>query len=114
MRMAGSSDLGAEANSMMDKCFAYDDQLRAHGHFKGGEALQPPSTAMTLRYANGRVVRSGGRSQLNDGQMLCLRRPAPRPRSLQGRRSTATPEHGDDAALCEWPGRPIWGPKPTQ
>jgi hypothetical protein len=50
----------AEANSMMDSCFAYDDQLRAKGHFKGGEALQPPSTAMTLRYANGRVVATDG------------------------------------------------------
>ena len=50
----------AEANSMMDSCFAYDDQLRANGHFKSGEALQPPNTAMTLRYANGRVVVTDG------------------------------------------------------
>jgi hypothetical protein len=44
----------------MDSCFTYDDQLRANGHFKGGEALQPPSTAMTLRYTNGRVVTTDG------------------------------------------------------
>jgi hypothetical protein len=50
----------AEMNAMMDSCFAYDDQLRAKGHFKGGEALQPPNTAMTLRYANGRVVATDG------------------------------------------------------
>ena len=50
----------AEVNAMMDVCFAYDDQLRANGHFAGGEALQPPNTAMTLRYANGRVVATDG------------------------------------------------------
>ena len=50
----------AEMNAMMDSCFAYDDQLRAKGHFTGGEALQPPNTAMTLRYANGRVVVTDG------------------------------------------------------
>jgi hypothetical protein len=50
----------AEMNAMMDSCFAYDDQLRANGHFKGGEGLQPPNTAMTLRYTNGRVVATDG------------------------------------------------------
>lgn len=50
----------AEQHAMMDSCFAYDDQLRANGHFKGGEALQPPNTAMTLRYANGKVVATDG------------------------------------------------------
>jgi hypothetical protein len=49
-----------EWHAMMDSCFTYDDQLRANGHFKGGEALQPPNTAMTLRYANGRVVVTNG------------------------------------------------------
>jgi hypothetical protein len=50
----------SEMNAMMDICFAYDDQLRANGHFKGGEALQPPNTAMTLRFANGQVVATDG------------------------------------------------------
>jgi hypothetical protein len=50
----------AEQQAMMDRCFAYDDQLRAKGHFKGGEALQPPNTAMTLRYTNGKVVATDG------------------------------------------------------
>ena len=50
----------AEQQAMMDHCFAYDDQLRANGHFKGGEGLQPPNTAMTLRQANGRVVVTDG------------------------------------------------------
>ncbi len=50
----------AEQQAMMDRCCAYDDQLRANGHFTGGEALQPPETAMTLRYTNGRVVVTDG------------------------------------------------------
>ena len=50
----------AEVHAMMDRCFVYDDQLRAHGHFKGGEALQPPHTAMTLRYTDGRIVVTDG------------------------------------------------------
>lgn len=50
----------AERHAMMDRCFAYDEQLRANGHFAGGEGLQPPETAMTLRYTNGRVVVTDG------------------------------------------------------
>ena len=50
----------AEQQAMMDSCFAYDEQLRANGHFKGGEALQPPNTAMTLRTANGQIVVTDG------------------------------------------------------
>ena len=49
-----------ELHAMMDSCFAYDDELRAKGHFKGGEGLQPPDTAVTLRYADGRVVVTDG------------------------------------------------------
>ena len=45
---------------MMDRCFVYDDQLRANGHFAGGEALQPPDTARTLRYSDGRIVVTDG------------------------------------------------------
>lgn len=50
----------ADQLAMMDECLTYDDQLRANGHFKGGEALQPPDTAMTLRYTDGRVVVTDG------------------------------------------------------
>jgi hypothetical protein len=50
----------ADQNAMMDSCCAYDDQLRANGHFKGGEALQPPNTAKTLRYGKGGLVVTDG------------------------------------------------------
>ncbi|HEY4246570.1 MAG TPA: YciI family protein [Lacunisphaera sp.] len=50
----------ATREAMMDNCFAYDDQLRANGHYHAGEGLQPADTAMTLRYTNGRVVVTDG------------------------------------------------------
>ena len=40
-----------ELDAAMDECFAYDDELRRGGHFAGGEALQEPKSAVTLRYA---------------------------------------------------------------
>lgn len=50
----------AEQLAMVDRCCAYDDELRANGHFIGGEGLQPPNTAMTLRYTNGKVIATDG------------------------------------------------------
>lgn len=50
----------SEMNAMIDRCFEYDDHLRANGHFQGGHGLQPPPSAMTLRYANGRVLATDG------------------------------------------------------
>ena len=32
----------ADAQRMMEECFAYDDELRRGGHFLGGEASIPP------------------------------------------------------------------------
>jgi hypothetical protein len=37
-----------EQHVMFDTCFDYDDHVRANGHWAGGEALQPPETALTL------------------------------------------------------------------
>jgi hypothetical protein len=49
-----------ERNAMVDACFAYDDVLRSKGHFAGGEGLQPPSSAVTLRFTNGKVMITDG------------------------------------------------------
>jgi hypothetical protein len=49
-----------ERNAFVDGCFAYDDVLRKHGHFAGGEALQPASTAATLRFRDGKVSVTDG------------------------------------------------------
>lgn len=50
----------AEQQSMMDECFAYDDELKKNGHFKGGEALQGSQNATTLRWRNGKVAVTDG------------------------------------------------------
>jgi hypothetical protein len=50
----------ADRNAMVDECFTYDDELRSKGHFAGGEALQPPQTAATLRWENGKVAITDG------------------------------------------------------
>jgi len=49
-----------EQNAMFDTCFAYDDHLRANGHWAGGEALQPAETARTVSWKNGKVATTDG------------------------------------------------------
>jgi hypothetical protein len=46
-------------NSLFDECFAYDDELRAKGHFLGGPALDP-TTFKTVRGKNGKVIVTDG------------------------------------------------------
>jgi hypothetical protein len=51
----------SEQNALMDECFAYDDDvLRKNGHIAGGEALQSPRNATTLRWKNGKVSVTDG------------------------------------------------------
>jgi hypothetical protein len=50
----------ADRNAMMDECFSYDDVLRKNGHFAGGEALQGPESATTLRWKDGKVTITDG------------------------------------------------------
>lgn len=53
--------LSAEQQSaMIDECFAYDEVLKKDGHWAGGEGLQGPDTATTLRYQNGTVSATDG------------------------------------------------------
>ncbi len=49
-----------ERNAMFDECFEYNDYLRANGHADRGEALQPPETALTLYWKNGKVATTDG------------------------------------------------------
>ena len=49
-----------EMNAMVDECFAYDDVLRAGGHFVGGEGLQSARKTTTLRYRDGKVQVTDG------------------------------------------------------
>src|ERR1041384_6348601 len=50
----------SERNAMFDTCFEYDEQLRANGHWAGGEALQPADTARTLSRKNGKLATTDG------------------------------------------------------
>jgi hypothetical protein len=49
-----------ERLDFMDACFVYDEELQKNGHMTGGEALQPVTTATTVRYRNGNL-------QITDG-----------------------------------------------
>jgi len=49
-----------ERNALFDKCFEYDDHLRANGHWGGGEPIQGPETALTVYWKNGKVATTDG------------------------------------------------------
>jgi hypothetical protein len=49
-----------EQDRLVQDCFDYDDHLKQAGHFADGLALQPATTAMTVRRARGRAVVTDG------------------------------------------------------
>jgi hypothetical protein len=49
-----------ERMTFIEECFAYDDVLRKGGHIAGGEALETPRSAATLRLKNGKVIVTDG------------------------------------------------------
>ena len=48
-----------EQHAMLDECFDYNDHLRANGHVVVEVPLQPPETAVTLHWKNGKVTTDG-------------------------------------------------------
>jgi hypothetical protein len=50
----------ADAQTMMEKCFAFDDELRRGGHFLGGEVLDSARNAVTLKMKDGEVQVTDG------------------------------------------------------
>jgi hypothetical protein len=50
----------SERNTFLDSCLAYDDVLRRNGHFAGGEGLQGPQSAVTLRWRGSKVSVTDG------------------------------------------------------
>jgi hypothetical protein len=50
----------AEADKLMQDYFAFTEDVRKKGHYVAGEALQPVSTATTVRIRNGSVVTTDG------------------------------------------------------
>ena len=49
-----------ERNAVLDECFEYNDHLRANGHLVADISLQPPETALTLYWKNGKVATTDG------------------------------------------------------
>jgi hypothetical protein len=49
-----------ERNITLDECFSYNDELRKNGHLVAEEALQPPNTAVTVSWKNGKVAVTDG------------------------------------------------------
>jgi hypothetical protein len=45
-----------ERHATFDECFEYNDHLRANGHLVAEVPLQPPETALTLHWKNGKVA----------------------------------------------------------
>ena len=50
----------SERNTVLDECFSYNDELRKSGHLVAEEPLQPPNTAVTLSWKNGKVAVTDG------------------------------------------------------
>jgi hypothetical protein len=51
---------GSELKSLLEETFAYEDELRKHGHYIHGKALQSSSAAATLRFEKGKVSVTDG------------------------------------------------------
>src|ERR1051326_5757483 len=49
-----------ERNRTFDECFEHNDHLRANGHLVAEVPLQPPETALTLYWKNGKIVTTDG------------------------------------------------------
>lgn len=49
-----------EQHAILDECFEYNDHLRANGHVVAEVTLQPPETAVTLYWNNGKVATTDG------------------------------------------------------
>src|SRR5437899_4960818 len=49
-----------ERHEVLDECFEYNDHLRANGHLVTEVPLQPPDSAVTLYWKNGKVVTTDG------------------------------------------------------
>ena len=49
-----------ERHATFDECFEYNDHLRANRHLVAEVPLQPPETALTLYWKNGKVATTDG------------------------------------------------------
>ena len=57
-KLAGMSK--GESDAFMGEYFAFTEGIKASGHYLGGNALQPVTTATTVRVRNGKVSTTDG------------------------------------------------------
>ena len=50
----------SERNTTLDQCFSYNDELRKNGRLLAEEPLQPPNTAVTVSWKDGKVAVTDG------------------------------------------------------
>src|ERR1700681_1817517 len=50
----------SERYTVLDEGFRYNDELRKNGHLVAEEPLQPPNTAVTVSWKNGKVAVTDG------------------------------------------------------
>jgi hypothetical protein len=75
-RLEGMTE--GEQQATLDECFEYNDHLRANGHLVAEVPLQPPETALTLYWKNGKIATTDGpyaetKEQLGGIQILQAR-----------------------------------------
>jgi hypothetical protein len=58
--VAGATRTQEQNTAMLGEYMAYTDDIRKSGHLLGGEALQPTSTATTIRIRNGKLSTTDG------------------------------------------------------
>lgn len=49
-----------QRQAIFDACFEYNDHLRANGHLVAEVPLQPPETAMTVYWKDGKIATTDG------------------------------------------------------
>lgn len=91
----------AESDSMMGEYYHFTEDIRKSGHYLGGNALQPTTTATTVRVRNGKLSTTDGpfaetkeqlggyylieAKDLNDAVQVAARIPASRAGSVEVR-----------------------------
>jgi len=56
----GASMPKEQADAFMGEYFAFTDDIKKSGHLRGGDALEPTSSATTVRVRNGKVSTTDG------------------------------------------------------
>src|SRR5262245_14127582 len=61
-----------QRDAVLDACFEHNDHLRANGHVVGELSLQPPDSALTLYWKNGKASTTDGPCPETTDQLGCI------------------------------------------